>query len=125
MKKWLALVVVSLARIQASELHGQIFENIDNYVSEYYFKHIFFINENEFVVRNGEEVIRFDLSKDEPFQERYRLDSKWIYNLLYFDHNVLINHSGVYHHNYFKEFKKISDFKIELNRKKSNEEFAP
>ena len=124
MKKYLPLAVLILITVQGHDLCGQMFKNIDNYVSEYYFKHIFFINENEFVVRNGEEVIRFDLSKDEPFQERYRFDSKWIYNLLYLDHNILINHSGVYHHNYFKEFKKISDLKIELSNKKSKEEFV-
>jgi hypothetical protein len=86
---------------------------------------IFFKDETRFVIRNKNEVSEYDFTLIFPLLEKYSFDPSYLNDILYLDSRYLINTSGIYHHQFFKDFKKISEFPIRLEKVKNKEEELP
>ncbi|MFN4300053.1 MAG: hypothetical protein ACK4EX_10055 [Thermaurantimonas sp.] len=123
MKKYFGLILLGWQLCLPAEGFSQIFDNYDNYIPQRNFKSIFFVGDDELVVRIENKVRRFTFSGTSSNTDQYSFDENLLKNLLYLDHQFIINGSGIYHHTFFKEIRKISDLKIELRPKKKSDDY--
>lgn len=102
-----------------------IFEYRSSYISQYEFKSIFFINDDEFIVRNNTKVSKFSLTSSKPLLEEYKINYNWeLSNLLHLDHKYIVTTDGVYHHNFFKEIRKVFPFPVKMIPHKYKDPFV-
>ncbi|OJV40677.1 MAG: hypothetical protein BGO29_05565 [Bacteroidales bacterium 36-12] len=111
LKKLLIVALLIVASIPCIHVNAQPKIYVSDYMVSWSYQNIYFKDMNTILLRYDESIRVFNIDKRKSV-DVYSIDKELFREHLYIDDSVLFTKTALYHHNYFKDFKKIADINV-------------